>query len=195
MAASRRPRAATTWPRTTPRSSPRWCRSRTCTRARTGSTSTRSRARAPCAASAGSRRLARRHVVQALLDLLELGVGGLANEQQRGPDLLRALAPALELGRLGLAVCQEELDAGPPGGVAHLEAVLAEQPSVDLLVVLQAVERRGPLVVGVRAAAAGLGARAAAGDERRGAGDQDGCDPHPQRRNTCVRRQRLRIEK
>jgi hypothetical protein len=95
--------------------------------------------------------------------------------------VLGALGVAVELAALGLARAHEELDARLCVGiVAHLDRVLARQLGGDALLVDEAVERHGALVVGVRPGAARVAAvvvAPTAGGRQAGAREEGCGDP------------------
>src|SRR5262245_30733010 len=103
-------------------------------------------AAAPAAPAPATRRKSRRvsairsEVVEAELDVLEQVVGALADVEQGGADLLRPLGLAGELGALGLARGQEELDLRAGVHVADQDRVGALVARVEALVLGQAVE-------------------------------------------------------
>jgi hypothetical protein len=111
-------------------------------------------------------------VGDAALELLEQLVVALAHVQQGVLDLLRPLGLALELGGLGGAGGEVELDPRARAAVAYLDHVLALGPSGEVLL-LHALEGDGALVVGVDGGARRAAARrAAARDHADGQEDQ-----------------------
>src|SRR5215207_8139695 len=99
-----------------------------------------------CAASRGE---PDSEVVYTVLDLLEELVAVAADVDQGAAALNGALGGALELGGLGLAAGEEEADARPAAPIPDLDRVATAQSRVELVLVGEAVQCRGSLVVGV----------------------------------------------
>src|SRR6478736_4847830 len=115
------------------------------------------------AACSSRRRLSRGPpllVIEAVLDLDQGLLGQLAHVEERGTDLLRALALALELRPLGLERGLEEVDPRVLAIDRDGDPLVADRLGVDSLLVLDACERRPALVLG--------------GERRRRAGGRSG---------------------